>query len=575
MNQPAICELRPTDQVLPSTTVGGQRDASEDKRVALALEELEAKLSGIISVAADAIISIDPDQRITSFTRGAESVFGYAREEVLGRDLGMLLPARTRDKYRQRVAGLVAEPDVTRQPSDGQVTIMAVRKSGEEFSAEATISKLTVGRMTLLTVAIRDVTERERIEMERMVLSEAGAVLSSSLDYRQTLRTLGELVVRHIAQVCIINMIEADATVRLLTVAHADPTKAAACESLAKLSTDPRHLLTQSALETKQPQLFGDIGSEFLESAAHDEEHVRVLRELALRSALVVPLLSGESVLGALVLASSLPHQFGVRDIGLATELARRAALALDNVRLYEAEKRATQARDEVLGIVAHDVRSPLQLILLSAQMLQRKLPKDSDAKCQEYVANIMRAVNRADQLIRDLLDVSCMEAGALTLACAVVATKPLVTNVLNSLQMLASQASIQLRLETDEELPDICADQNRLLQVLENLIGNAIKFTSPGGFITIAAIRVPGEVQFSVEDTGAGIPENSLPYVFDRFWQAEGASRRGAGLGLPICKCIIEAHGGRIWAESTLGHGTSVFFTIPTAQSTRLQRDA
>jgi signal transduction histidine kinase len=151
--------------------------------------------------------------------------------------------------------------------------------------------------------------------------------------------------------------------------------------------------------------------------------------------------------------------------------------------------------------------------------------------------------------------------------------TKPLVTNVLNSLQVLASQASIQLRLETDEELPDICADQNRLLQVLENLIGNAIKFTSPGGAITVAAIRVPGEIQFSVEDNGAGIPENSLPHVFDRFWQAEGASRLGAGLGLPICKCIIEAHGGRIWAESTLGHGTSVFFTIPTAQSLESSR--
>jgi signal transduction histidine kinase len=161
------------------------------------------------------------------------------------------------------------------------------------------------------------------------------------------------------------------------------------------------------------------------------------------------------------------------------------------------------------------------------------------------------------------------MEAGALTLARAVMATKPLVVGALSSLQVYASEASIQLRLETDEPLPEIWADQDRLLQVLENLIGNAIKFTPQGGTITIAATRVPGAVQFSVEDTGAGIPEHSLPYVFERFWQAEGASRRGAGLGLPICKCIIEAHGGRIWAESTLGSGANFFFTIPTAEST------
>jgi signal transduction histidine kinase len=402
-----------------------------------------------------------------------------------------------------------------------------------------------------------------------MVLAEAGAVLASSLDYRHTLRALGELVVRHIAQMCIIEMIEAGATVRRLTVAHADPAKAEACETLAQLSTDPRHLLARSALETKQPQLLDDISPEFLEETTQDEQHLRVLRELAPRSALVVPLLSGEGVLGALILASSRPHQFGIRDLGLATELARRAAFALDNVHLYEAAKRATQARDEVLGIVAHDVRSPLHLILLSAQMLQRKLPIDGDATCREYVANIMRAVNRADRLIRDLLDVSCMEAGALTLARAVMATKPLVVGALSSLQVYASEASIQLRLETDEPLPEIWADQDRLLQVLENLIGNAIKFTPQGGTITIAATRVPGAVQFSVEDTGAGIPEHSLPYVFERFWQAEGASRRGAGLGLPICKCIIEAHGGRIWAESTLGSGANFFFTIPTAEST------
>lgn len=546
---------------------------TDDARAERALDESGARLYGRISTAADAIISVDPFQRITIFSRGAQTMFGHAREEVIGRDLGMLLPARMREKYRQHIAGWIAETDVLRQMSEGQVTIMAMRNSGEEFPAEARISKLTVGRAPLLTVALRDITQRERIEMEHMVLAEAGAVLASSSDCHRTLAAVGELVVRHIAQMCIIDTIEADGTARRLTVAHADPRKSAACESLTKLSADRKHLLARAALETQQPQLYDDISSEFLESIARDEQHLRALRELAPRSALVVPLLSGAGVLGALVLASSRAHQFGVRDIGLATELARRAALALENARRHEAEKRATQAREEVLEIVAHDVRAPLHLILLSAQLLQRKLPKVEGTRCQEYVENIMRAVDRAERLIRDLLDVSCTEAGRLTLARDVLAPKRVIVDVLSTLQMLASEASIELRLATDAELPEIWADQDRLLQVLENLIGNAIKFTPRGGCITIAATRVPGEVQFRVEDTGAGIAESSLPHVFDRFWQAEHASPRGAGLGLPICKCIIEAHGGRIWAESTLGRGTSFFFTIPTAQSTRLQR--
>jgi PAS domain S-box-containing protein len=540
-------------------------DVTELKRTNLALEASEAKFSGIISIAADAIISVGTDQRITIFNKGAEKIFGYAKEEVIGRDLGLLLPARIRDSHRQHVAAFAAGAETSRQMTERGLKIFGVRKNGEEFPADAAISKLTVGAMTLLTVSLRDITERTRIEMEQQVVAEAGAVLASSLDYRQTLETIAELVVRHAAQMCIVYMIEEDATVRRLTVAHADPTKAAACKTLAKLSVEPRHILSAAVIETRHPQLFDDISPELLESYADDEEHLRVLREIAPRSALMVPLLSGGGVLGALVLASSRPHQFGARDIGLAAELARRAALAIENARLYEAAKRATQARDEILGIVAHDVRSPLNVIFLTAQLLERRLEKIADAKCREHVKSIMRSVTRAECLIRDLLDVSRTEAGALTLACEVVATKPVIVDVWESLGCLASEASIELRLEADEALPAIWADQDRLRQVFENLVGNAIKFTPKGGCITVTATCGLGAVQFSVADTGIGIPEHNLPHVFDRFWQAESASRDGAGLGLPICKGIIEAHGGQIWVESTLGRGASFFFTIPT----------
>lgn len=546
-------------------------DISEIKRAELTREQSEAKFSGIISIAADAIISIGPDQRITIFNKGAEAIFGYAKEEVIGRDLGMLLPARLRDKHRQHVAAFfaMAETGVSRQVGERQTTIFGLRKNGEEFPAAAAISKLMVGSMTLATVALRDVTEHKRIEMEQRVLAEAGAAFSSSLDYRQTLATISKLVVCHLADMCIVDIIDEERPIGRVAVAHADPTKVAAAERLAKLSLARRHTLGASAIETKQPQLFEDLSPEFTEAYAQDEEHLQVLRELASRSALAVPLLVGDRVLGALILTSLRPRRFGARDIGLVTELARRAALAIENARLYEAEKRATRARDEVLGIVAHDVRSPLHVIALAAQMLERKLQNAEDAKCREYVKNIMGSVDRAERLIRDLLDVGRMEAGGLTLARTVVATKPAVVDVLGSLRLLAVEASIGVQLETDEQLPAIWADQDRLTQVLENLIGNAIKFTPRGGRITVTAHDAPGEfVRFSVADTGAGIPEQNLPHVFDRFWQAKTGSRSGAGLGLPICKGIIETHGGRIWVESTLGRGSRFSFTIPTMAS-------
>lgn len=539
-------------------------DISEVKRAELALVESEARFSGIISIAADAIISVDEQHQITIFNAGAERIFGYAKAEVIGRDLGMLLPLRLREAHRSHMeAFLEAGGEVSRHVAERQATLVGLRKNGDEFPAEAAISKLKVGHKTLLTVALRDITERRRIEMEQRVLAEAGEVLASSLNYKQTLQSIAELVVRHAADICVVDTIDDDAKVQRLTVAHADPAKAAACEALARLSLETRHTLARSALETKQAHVFDDISSEFLAATAQNEEHLRALRALAPRSALVVPLLSTDAVLGALVFASSRPHQYTARDVRFATELARRAALAIENARLYEAEQRARRARDEALGIVAHDVRSPLNAIFLAAQLLERKLAADEG---REQVASILRSVARANRLIEDLLDVTRIEAGALTIACDAVATKPVLDEVLGSQRLPAAAAAIELRLEIDDALPELWADRDRLLQVLENLIGNAIKFTPKHGRITLAAAKRTGEVVFSVADTGVGIRHQNLPHVFDRFWQADRTERRGAGLGLPICKGIVEKHGGRIWVESNPGRGTTVFFTLPTA---------
>lgn len=544
-------------------------DISEIKRTELAIKASEARFSGIIAIAADAIISVDEDQRITMFNEGAEDIFGYAKAEVIGRDLEMLLPVRMHEAHRRHIAAFVAGDASSRQMAARRAMVVGVRKNGDEFPAEAAISKLNVGRKLVLTVALRDITERKRIEMEQAVLAEAGAVLASSLNYKQTLESIAELIVRHTADMCIVDMIEEDERIHKLTVAHADPAKASASRMLGQLSLDPRHSLAGSALATRQAQVFDDISSEFLESMAQDETHLQALREIAPRSAIAVPLLSATGVLGALVLVSSRQHRYGARDIDLTTELARRAALAIENARLYETAQRATQARDDVLGIVAHDVRSPLHSISLAAQLLELTLAKAGDVAGEENVKRILRSVERANRLIEDLLDVTRIEAGALGLPCNVLAVKPVLVDLLGSQRLAASAASIELQLQIDDELPEIRADRERLLQVLENLIGNATKFTPKGGRITIAAAKRLGAVLFSVADTGDGIPPESLPHVFDRFWQAKRAERRGAGLGLPICKGIVEGYGGRLWVESTPGRGSTFYFTIPAAGRT------
>jgi signal transduction histidine kinase len=180
----------------------------------------------------------------------------------------------------------------------------------------------------------------------------------------------------------------------------------------------------------------------------------------------------------------------------------------------------------------------------------------------------IERAVKRMNRLIQDLLDVTRMENGCLAVEQARVSARPLVLEAAESQRAVAEASSLALALDVEGNLPDVWADRDRLLQVLENLVGNAVKFTGPHGTITLGAASRAREVLFWVKDTGSGISAEDLPHVFERFWQAKDASSRsGAGLGLPIVKGIVEAHRGRIWVESTRGEGTGLFFTIPIAE--------
>ena len=179
------------------------------------------------------------------------------------------------------------------------------------------------------------------------------------------------------------------------------------------------------------------------------------------------------------------------------------------------------------------------------------------------------------NRLIEDLLDVTRMEAGRLSVEPGRVAAAQVVSDSVEMQRALAAAASLDLRLELAGHLPEVWADRDRLLQVFENLIGNALKFTPAGGRITVGAAPGAGEVVFRVSDTGGGIAADDLPHLFDRFWRGRRSTGRGAGLGLPIVKGVVDAHRGRIWVESTPPRGSTFFFTIPTARPAEGPRPA
>jgi PAS domain S-box-containing protein len=546
---------------------GVVRDIAERKRLEQALRFSEARSSGILSISADAIVSIDQDQRITMFNEGAETIFGHAKADVIGAPFDILIPERLRAVHRRHVQGFAAGRAVARRMAERGTGIFGLRKNGEEFPADAAISKLEVDGERILTVAVRDVTEAKRREHDNEILAEIGAVLSSTLGYEETLTNITNLAVAELADVCIVETVEEDGQVHRSSVAHRDPAKAALAATLARVRLDARRpYLGSSVLETKQPLVMEEVTAEYLESIAQSDEHLRALRELDPSSFMALPLVVHGRLLGAMILVDTTgPRRYSPSERVLAEEVARRAAYAVENARLYRAARRATQARDDVLGIVAHDLRNPLGIIHMQALLLRRH-DVDPEHGARKPAETIERAVARMNRLIQDLLDVTRMEAGRLSVDRARVSIGHVLAESVEAQMPLAASASLELRLDVARDLPEVLADRHRLLQVFENLIGNAIKLTQPGGRITVGVAPRDGEALVWVADTGPGIAANDLPHLFDRFWQAPRAGRRGAGLGLPIVKGIVDAHGGRVWVESTPERGSTFFFTIPTA---------
>ena len=528
-----------------------------------ALRASESKFSGIISIAPDAIISIDDDQRIMIFNEGAQAIFGWAPEDVIGKPLDVLIPERLREIHRQHVRDFAEEPERSRKVGHRR-PILGLRKNGEEFPAEAAISKLPLHGAHVFTVVLRDVTERVRIEWEQRFLARYSATLAASLDVDETVASVARLCVDELADCCIVDLVgDAQAAARLL-VTHADPAKAAACHALEEVGA-ARMSILQQVIESGQP-LMVDVGEGVVESIARSPEQLEAFRELDPRSIIVVPMLTPRRTIGALALFSTRPsRRYDARDLQFAMELARRASAAVEKAWLYETAQRAIRMRDEVLGIVAHDLRNPLSTIVIQSQLMGRPGP-EPERRTQRPGERIHRAALRMERLIQDLLDVSRMEAGLLMVQQGPVPAAQAVTDAVETQRSIAAGASLDLRVDVSPDVPDVLADRDRLQQIFENLIGNAIKFTDAGGSIVVGARHREGEVLFWVADTGRGIAPDDVPCVFDRFWQLQKGERRGAGLGLPIAKGLVEAHGGRIWVDSTVGRGSTFFFTIPAA---------
>jgi PAS domain S-box-containing protein len=261
-----------------------------------------------------------------------------------------------------------------------------------------------------------------------------------------------------------------------------------------------------------------------------------------------------------------------------AEETRRKAALELEarvaertreltavNERLeaaYEEAQRAVRMREEVLAVVSHDLRNPLGAIQMAAALLLLRL--GSDPRSRKQVETIHRSATRMEHLLADLLDMASIQAGRLALERKPEEPEQILAEVLEGHEPPAREKGIDIYRQCDLGDAMLHCDRDRVLQVLGNLIGNAIKICRPGDSVTVSCASSGGQAVFAVSDTGPGIPENEVPHLFEPYWSAERHAKKGTGLGLYISKGIVEAHGGRLWVESTHGKGACFYFSLP-----------
>lgn len=543
-------------------------DITERMRMEEALRRSEARFAGIFAIAADATLAVDAHQHIRLFNDGAEATFGYARSEVVGAPLEMLLPEHHRETHRQLVERFGEAPTHARRMSERR-PVFGRRKNGEEFPAEASISKLGEGAELLYIVSLRDVTERHRVEREQRFLSAAGALLAESIDYELTLQRVARLTVPDLADLCIVYLRTPSGRVEPAAIEHVEPHMAGLAREILRRYSVQMDINVGAGyvIATGQNELVREVSAERLRAMAQDEQHYRMILQLEVRSYISVPLRARGEVLGAITLmrVGASRRRQGPEDMVLVQELARRAALALDNARLYRTAQEATRARDEMLDVVAHDLRNPLHSILVMGGTLGRKLQAGmSPESIQKLVSGIETSVRRMSRLVEDLLAVTRLDQGRMSVRPALERPELLVHEALGAARPLAEQH--ELRWEVGAGLPPVFADKDRVLQVFSNLLGNALKFTPRGGTVEVGAVLEGPHVCFWVRDTGQGIAPEQQPHVFERFWQGDQHDARGMGLGLAICKGLVEAHGGRIWLESTPGEGSTFRFTLPVA---------
>jgi PAS domain S-box-containing protein len=418
-----------------------------------------------------------------------------------------------------------------------------------------------------------DIDDQRRATDITRFLAEASTALSSSLDDQATLDSVVQLAVPTIADWCSVDLVDADGSFQTSVIAHADPRKVDLLRQLRRRyppDVDAPHGIGH-VMRTREPELVPEISEALLARVARDEEHLALLRGLEITSMIVVPLLGRGRNQGALSLGlAESGRRYTQADLTVAEELARRVALAIDNVRLYREAREAIRVRDQFLSIASHELKTPLTSLMGYAELIQRRAEREGSLseRDRRAVAVIVDQSERLNRLIGSLLDLSRIETGQLSIERLPIDLDTMARRLVEEVQ--PSLDHHLLRFSGAPEPQIVEGDELRLEQVVQNLIQNAVKYSPEGGTIDLQVQRCGDAACVSVTDQGIGIPPEALPRLFQRFYRAPNVNPQhisGLGVGLYVVKEIVTLHGGTIGVASREGAGSTFTIRLPLAK--------
>jgi len=543
------------------------RDASAHLGAMEELRTIAHRFEALVNAVTDyAIFLIDPEGQVVSWNAGAERMKGWRADEIVGRSFKLLYTSE--DVARGRPEAVLQEAARSGRTEDEG---WRIRKDGTRFYANVIVTTLhdAEGRVSGFAKVTRDVTARWRADVRRRFFEGVTLVLSSSLgDSESALRALAHVAVREVADFCVLDLLDTDGNLQRLEVTCGRADDGYVTELLRELPpTHPGFLSTAEVYRSGRPRVLTVIAQDEPAPGAPDGKYAELVRRMAPRSAVLGPLVARGRTLGVMALIRSHGETpYDDSDLPLVLEVGAKTGMHIDNACLYRAAQSAVAERDRVLAVVAHDLRGPLSSILLRTQLTLRTLVPATAAgeALRVALSRIGESASQMERLVRDLLDVARMQGGRLSTDIRAWAPVILIGAATDAARAQADAQRVHLSTEVGENLPAVGADRDRILQVFSNLIGNALKFTPAGGTIQLKAWADRDRVWFAVSDDGPGIPPEYLPHVFDRFWQLNRADRRGLGLGLGICKWIVDGHRGEICVESSPGRGSTFRFALP-----------